>query len=357
MSSPKVLAPHRDDIPAELKKQSSWILWQITKDGRKVPFCPETLKPVNVNSSRVGSDFETVWSRYKSCGRFSGIGFVLGGYIGIDLDNCLSNRAVLGDAIEFLKRLGCQYVEYSPRGKGLRGFGKSVEGIRDTNGFYKNQRVEVYDTKGYMTVTGHIYKEFPQSGEIAWLDDHLGVLDEVTFLLPTQDTEVSNDTEDSQVTDLNHARARSNDKILDHIPQKAIPVYFGQRNHCLFHLARFLKKELPDSSVDDLLLIVHEWFEKYNSVISTKDFGVTAAEFRYCFDRVKFLEGDVLQAALAQREELPQWMSAQRYGPKAEALLRVLTTYPEPLETIRSLAITPLAPQPIRFQVVLARTP
>lgn len=55
------------------------------------------------------------------------------------------------------------------------------------------------------------------------------------------------------------------------IPAHTLPSEPGQRNKCLFELARFLRGVVPDASLDELRPIVRQWHSLAEPVISTKE--------------------------------------------------------------------------------------
>jgi primase-polymerase (primpol)-like protein len=57
--------------------------------------------------------------------------------------------------------LGVEYVEYSPSGHGLRGFGYAENLESGVNGIYGDLKVELYSNVRFMTVTGHTIEGGP----------------------------------------------------------------------------------------------------------------------------------------------------------------------------------------------------
>lgn len=84
--------------------------------------------------------------------------------------------------------------------------------------------------------------------------------------------------------------------------EMALPNGPGQRNHCVFRLARILKANPSLAAADSAGLrpIVQEWHRRALSVIRTKPFGETWADFVHAWSRVEFPAGeDVLARAVA----------------------------------------------------------
>jgi hypothetical protein len=56
-------------------------------------------------------------------------------------------------------------------------------------------------------------------------------------------------------------------------------VQVGQRNRCLFELARYLRGRIPQASREELRALVMTWHDLALPVIGTKDFAITWADF------------------------------------------------------------------------------
>jgi hypothetical protein len=158
-----------DAIPSELKRLSQWVMWRYDdsrSNGKlgKPPFMPNG-RYAKVNNENTWSSFEeatgTLLNPFCSAGVFDGIGFVLSagdGFIGIDLDNCVNDDGSIEPwALRFVDSLST-YWEYSPSGRGLRGFAKGtlmqIYGDAINRPVTGGGRVEVYQNGHYLTVTG-----------------------------------------------------------------------------------------------------------------------------------------------------------------------------------------------------------
>lgn len=338
MNSVEILRPDLDAIPQALKSRDAWVLWQITKDGKKVPFCPKTQRPANITSPDQSSNFNTAVDVYKSTERYSGVGVVFtgDGFVGIDIDDCVTDGIVDEHAIQLLEDLNCSYVEYSPSGTGLHGYGvtdRVFAGIRGTLGHLK---IEIYCEKRYFTVTGRPLIGYVQRNAALGLCDLHDLVSalhicNVTMSLynasqEAQDSQESQDIQEPYVSQhLQEVQASSGcyTSIEQNFPAFINPQNYGERNNHLFKLARYLKGMYPDASFEDHIPRVKEWFDKNIDHIETKDFGITLAEFRYGLHKVKLAYGEVLKKALASQAELPEWMLTQPYGPNAERLLKI----------------------------------
>ena len=153
-SKPMPLALDLGNIPDELKQHSQWVLWKFECRGDKW-----TKPPYQVNGEKAKHNDPTTWSSFddvtsvyqKSGGEFDGIGFVLtkdDPFVCIDLDHCLIDSNPNEHAIEIVNRFN-SFTERSPSGDGLHVWvrGNLAAGL-------KNQEIEIYDTKRYITITG-----------------------------------------------------------------------------------------------------------------------------------------------------------------------------------------------------------
>lgn len=114
------MEPDFDAMPAQLRSVPRWVVWK----GQKVPYCATA---VNRKASSTDPDtwagFNQAQTAYEE-GGYAGVGFVLNGdgIVGIDLDKCVADGTPAQAAMAILDRIGCQYIELSPSGRGLRGF-------------------------------------------------------------------------------------------------------------------------------------------------------------------------------------------------------------------------------------------
>jgi primase-polymerase (primpol)-like protein len=156
---PDFLKPKPENIPDELKKHDQWVLWKAERvEGKwtKVPYNAQNGRKAKSNDPRTWCDFHTAYLRHKHDGnRFDGIGFVPSErdpFTGVDLDHCRNPQTgeIEPWAMKIIDRLN-SYTELSPSGTGIRIFIKA----KLPPGRRKNGSIEVYDTKHYLTVTGH----------------------------------------------------------------------------------------------------------------------------------------------------------------------------------------------------------
>ena len=111
-----------------------------------------------------------------------------------------------------------------------------------------------------------------------------------------------------------------------HIPPDTIPAEVGQRNACLFRLARYIKANFPNGTNAEIRAIALKWHESARSVIGTTDFSVTLADLLRGIERVKQPFGSVMQEVLSNIDDdaaLPVGVAALSYGPASNRLVRI----------------------------------
>ena len=146
-----------DNIPNSLKKYNQWIGWvfEPTAQGKKTKI-PKHI----VNGYGASSKKPEDWVNFETCLKymhnFDGIGFVptkADPFVLWDLDDCYSiSNARLSAIANEIKNCLNSYTEYSPSGKGIRII---VEGTIGPFGRRnRTDKIEVYDSKQYLTITG-----------------------------------------------------------------------------------------------------------------------------------------------------------------------------------------------------------
>jgi hypothetical protein len=130
--------------------------WVNYKRVDKIPINPKTLG----NASTTNPD---TWGTYEqACQNESdslGIGFVItkeSGIIGIDLDHCIDESGAVSDFAKEVVLLIDSYTEQSPSETGLHiwAYGEIPKSI-------KTDRIEIYDTGRYFTVTRRQLRRSP----------------------------------------------------------------------------------------------------------------------------------------------------------------------------------------------------
>lgn len=312
------------EFPKELVERDRWIGWRLTSDGRKIPVSPITGRPIDVTGTQGAVSFREAT---RSLGRrqdVNGLGFVFSGdgLVGIDLDDCICDGVPSSSAIKLLNDVGCRYVEVSPSGMGLHGIGVCEEIDTAVKSQRDGVQIEVYCNKRFFTMTGNLVPSITPNGQIAVMDG-LPVLLESLRRRPTQDIQATQVSQDIQVTQEIHAMGTFADSKSVVFPSNCIPSGFGWRNRSVFHLARYLKGVIPNSSEDELHKIVVEWFLRYQDRMRTKDFGITWADFLLAWDNVHTPHGTMLTSLLENPRPVPEWMRRHRYGAAADRLLQV----------------------------------
>jgi len=142
-----------ESIPEELKVRPQWVVWKAVGDKPdKVPYSARTARKASSTDLMTWSTFEEVLEAYK-CGGYDGVGFVFCSgdpYAGIDLDNCVEENGEIAPwALEIASYLD-SYTELSTTGTGLHIIARGDVPNR------RKDDVEVYSSKRFFTVTGHI---------------------------------------------------------------------------------------------------------------------------------------------------------------------------------------------------------
>jgi putative DNA primase/helicase len=164
---PQALGVEPDNIPAELRAVSQWVVWRYVEETD-----PDTGElewdkpPVNARNGNLASSTNPrTWASYDEAlaayqrGGLDGIGFVLrrakdaedAGLVAIDLDKCRNpDTGVIEPwAQEIITEVN-SYTELSPSARGIRIF---LYGTLPATG-RKKGKYENYCTGRYMTVTG-----------------------------------------------------------------------------------------------------------------------------------------------------------------------------------------------------------
>lgn len=299
-----MLAPDFAAIPGELRNLPRWVVWK----GAKVPYCPTAVNSkANATDPGTWATFDQAQTAYDE-GDYLGVGFALNGdgIVGIDLDKCVTDTTPTVASIDLMMRIGCTYIEFSPSGTGLRGFGygESLDGKRK-KGILDGLNVELYANARYLTVTGRPLLQ----GPLKPLPGFSAVAAELG----------------SHPTEENRSLRKTSHDIL-HSVSACLPAGEGQRNRCIFDLARRLKGERPDATRDELRAILQEWHRLALPAIATKAFSVSWAEFEHAWRSVKYPHGETLGAiidGLDLKAPLPDQLLALGYGEHEAPLLHV----------------------------------
>jgi putative DNA primase/helicase len=142
-----------DNVPDELKIRPQWVVWQaVGEKPDKVPYSATTARKASSTDLMTWSTFEEAVEAYEG-GEHAGLGFVFCSgdpYTGIDLDDCVNqNGEIAGWALEIVRYFD-SYTELSATGKGLHII------IRGDMPNRRKDDIEVYSSKRFFTVTGHV---------------------------------------------------------------------------------------------------------------------------------------------------------------------------------------------------------
>jgi primase-polymerase (primpol)-like protein len=125
----------------------------------------ENKRPVTTHGCNASVTDPSCWASFAAASASTvgdGAGFVLAGdgIVCLDLDHCITGKAVAPWAEAILSRLPHTYIEVSPSGHGLHvwGLGALPAGrVVSVNG----GRVECYGQGRYLTVTGRRFRRAP----------------------------------------------------------------------------------------------------------------------------------------------------------------------------------------------------
>ncbi len=148
-----ILPVRVENIPDELKARPQWVVWKaVGEKPDKVPFSARSGRKASSTDLMTWSTFEEALEAYED-GEYAGLGFVFSSadpYTGIDLDNCVNEDGEIAVwALEIIRYFD-SYTELSCTAGGLHII---------VRGEIPNRRkgdVEVYSSKRFFTVTGHV---------------------------------------------------------------------------------------------------------------------------------------------------------------------------------------------------------
>lgn len=304
-----MLAPNFERMPPELCRLPRWVTHRA-----KVPYDPSRL------SSKASSTDPATWGSFEQAeaayleGERDGVGHVLAGdgVVGIDLDHVVTNGLPMPAAMELLSAVKCQFVEMSPSGTGLHGWGYWPEAFPGRRGRIGDVPVEIYSRGRFLTVTGH-----PLPG----LEGPLMPLN----LAPVFEGLGSHLQKEQKMTEESSVPYVPSVASVE-IPAHTLPAGEGERNKQLFHLARYLKGKYPGVKADDMRPMVQEWHRLALPNITTKQFDVSWADFKRGWAIVKQPHGATLNGILKTIDDaapLPAHIEAKGYEVDTLRLVRV----------------------------------
>ena len=316
-----MLTPIFENMPRELTQFPRWVCWK----GKKVPIRPtKGFAPADVTDPTSWGSFDQAKAVFQAK-TYAGVGFVLNGdgITGIDIDHCVSDGVVADRAKQIVADLGCGYVELSPSGTGVHGFG-FADDIRSVRGRVDGTNVELYGTGRYLTMTGHVIT----SGPLAPLRGISTLVEQIRSKsreVIRDGGEIESVASVSSVTSVASVASVSSVSSVGqwHFPDICYPSGTGHRNQAIFQLARYLKGTMPDAATDTLLEAVRAWHTQAMPVIGTQDFGVTWADFINAWAKVKQPYGKTLNAILSDLPPLPAGSVPEPYGSVGRHLMRI----------------------------------
>jgi putative DNA primase/helicase len=142
-----------EGIPEELRVRPQWVVWRAVGDKPdKVPYSARTGRKASSTDLLTWSTFEEALEAYEH-GDYAGLGFVFSSadpYTGIDLDNCVDEDGEIALWAMEIVRYFDSYTELSATGSGLHII------VRGEVPNRRKDEVEVYSSKRFFTVTGHV---------------------------------------------------------------------------------------------------------------------------------------------------------------------------------------------------------
>jgi putative DNA primase/helicase len=150
---PRILPVKAGNIPGELKARPQWILWRAVGDKPdKVPYSARTGRMASSTDLLTWGTFQEALEAYENS-EYAGLGFVFSSadpYTGIDLDNCVAEDGEIALWALEIVRYFDSYTELSATGTGLHII------VRGNVPNRRKDEVEVYSSKRFFTVTGHV---------------------------------------------------------------------------------------------------------------------------------------------------------------------------------------------------------
>src|SRR5215204_1596248 len=152
-ATPHILPLRPETIPEELTIRPQWVVWKAVGDKPdKVPYSVRTGRKASSTDLMTWSTFEEAAEAYEH-GEYAGLGFVFSSadpYTGIDMEKCVEEDGTIARWALEIARYFDSYTELSATGTGLHII---------VRGEVPNRRkgdVEVYSSKRFFTVTGHV---------------------------------------------------------------------------------------------------------------------------------------------------------------------------------------------------------
>jgi primase-polymerase (primpol)-like protein len=151
----QILSVKVECIPEELKIRPQWVVSKaVGERPEKVPYSAKTGWKASTTDLLSWSSFEEANEALRSGQQYSGLGFVFSSgdcYTGIHLDTCVAEDGEIAPWALEIVRYFHSYTELSATGTGIHII---VKGLKVPN--RRRDKVEVYSSKRFFTVTGHL---------------------------------------------------------------------------------------------------------------------------------------------------------------------------------------------------------
>jgi putative DNA primase/helicase len=149
----RLLPVKAESIPEELRVRPQWVVWKAVGDKPdKVPYSSRTGRRASSTDLLTWGTFEEALQAYEN-GEYEGVGFVFSSadpYTGIDLDDCVDEDSEIALWALEIVRYFDSYTELSATGSGLHII------VRGDVPNRRKDEVEVYSSKRYFALTGHV---------------------------------------------------------------------------------------------------------------------------------------------------------------------------------------------------------
>jgi putative DNA primase/helicase len=149
----RLLSVRAESIPSELIIRPQWVVWEAVGDKPdKVPYSATTGCKASSMDLLTWATFQKALEAYEN-GDYTGLGFVFSSadpYTGLDLDNCVGGDGEIALWALEIARYFDSYTELSATGTGLHII------VRGNVPNRRKGEVEVYSSKRFFTVTGHV---------------------------------------------------------------------------------------------------------------------------------------------------------------------------------------------------------
>jgi putative DNA primase/helicase len=150
-TNPHILPLRAENIPGELKARPQWVVWKAVGDKPdKVPYSARSRRRASSTDLLTWSTFQEALEAYET-GEYAGLGFMFSSAdpnTEIDLDNCVDEDGEIALWAQEMARYFDSYTELSATGTGLH--------IIVRGNVPNRRKGEVYSSKRFFTVTGHI---------------------------------------------------------------------------------------------------------------------------------------------------------------------------------------------------------